>query len=133
MKCLVLASALTLAMLSGCGTIRDNWGGPRESGKQRVYGGVRRNLEAMKESDANSWNSQEPLVFVMSPACMLAHSIDLPLCAVADTVLLPISLPLALLRNTDSGDTSADHSAKGAKKESRPPASTTPEPVPLIP
>lgn len=129
MKCLMLASTLVLAVLSGCGTMRDQWGGPRESGKQRVYGGVRRNLEAMKESDANSWNSQEPLVFVMSPARMLAYSLDLPLCAVADTVLLP----LALLRNTDSRSTSANPSANGASKESRPPASMDPEPVSLIP
>ena len=90
-----LAAALVCA-LGGCGTI----GNLADPSRTKPFGGV------MRDGEASSWlmnefseASKKPVVekaglVVAAPIV----TIDLPLSLVADTVTLPLTIPVALLR-----------------------------------
>jgi len=80
------AAALALLLLAGCGTIQDL------VEEQRVYGGVRRDLEF------RSFPHFGP--FGNDPTFLLL-AIDLPLCLVADTLLLPYTLAVRRRREKE--------------------------------
>ena len=70
-------AALALLVLAGCGTIQDL------IYEQRVYGGVRRDLE-MRSFPRTGPIGNDPTFLLLM--------IDLPLCFVADTLVLPYTL-----------------------------------------
>jgi uncharacterized protein YceK len=72
-------AALALIVLSGCGTIQDLLY------EQRVYGGVRRDLE-LRSFPRSGPIGNDPTFLLMI--------IDLPICIVADTLLLPYTLSI---------------------------------------
>jgi uncharacterized protein YceK len=82
----------TVAATSGCGTIGSYCSPDPEEGIQ-PYGGVALEAKTLKDS-ANRLGEGKPFVFdrlqVVRAAC------DLPLCAAADTVLLPFTIPIFL-------------------------------------
>jgi uncharacterized protein YceK len=91
---IVLVLAAALAGLGGCATAV-NLGAPDGC---RVYGGTRVDAALVAEgfapdADAAKKNNVERPVLVWEACCGL---IDLPLSMVADTVLLPITVPLAV-------------------------------------
>ena len=72
-------AALFLIVLAGCGTIQDL------IHEQRVYGGVRRDLEL------RSFPRSGP---IGNDPTFLLLIIDLPFCVVADTLLLFYTIPV---------------------------------------
>jgi uncharacterized protein YceK len=85
--CVVVGSALTLA---GCGTV-DNLCFENPQTNQvpmHVYGGVEADVKVLTEDDGGRANpAADPLKIV--------YLADLPLSLVADTVTLPVTLPMA--------------------------------------
>ncbi len=73
------APALIALFLAGCGTIQDL------ITERRVYGGVRRDLE-LRSFPRPGIGSNDPTPYLLI--------IDLPLCGVADTMLLPYTLSI---------------------------------------
>jgi uncharacterized protein YceK len=97
-----LMAALT-AGLGGCGTAANTlWLAPFEGG-QRVYGGVRTDMEIVRQSITG-----EPESKGQSPRdrCItaVALAVDLPLSAVGDTLTLPYTVPAALLNMASKRD-----------------------------
>jgi uncharacterized protein YceK len=87
----VLCLAATVPLLSGCGAFFNclwaDKAGPRaEQGSGKIYGGVRFECEAFLQPPS----TKEELL----GACVLA--VDLPLCAVADTLTLPFTISYTL-------------------------------------
>jgi uncharacterized protein YceK len=90
-----LAAALVCA-LGGCGTI----GNLADPGRTKPFGGV------IRDSEASGWLMNEVSEASKKPAAEKAGlvlaapivTIDLPLSLVADTVTLPITIPVALMR-----------------------------------
>ena len=70
--------AILLLALWGCGTIQD------VATERRIYGGVRRDLE-LRSFPRSGVIGNDPTFLLLI--------VDLPLCAVADTLLLPLTLP----------------------------------------
>jgi uncharacterized protein YceK len=90
-----LAAALVCA-LGGCGTI----GNLADPGRTKPFGGVIRDREASgwlidEVSEASKKSAAEKAGLVLAAPIV---TIDLPLSLVADTVTLPITLPVALMR-----------------------------------
>ncbi|MCE9560790.1 MAG: YceK/YidQ family lipoprotein [Planctomycetes bacterium] len=81
--------ATTALLSSGCGTVR-NLHPPSESiagdPKKRVYGGVEDNCENIK------YNSDSSNPRMLYPVTIALCLIDLPLCAIGDTITLPYTL-----------------------------------------
>ena len=73
-------AALALLILAGCGTIQDL------IYEQRIYGGVRRDLELRSFPRPGPIGNDPTFLLLM---------IDLPLCFVADTLALPYTLSAA--------------------------------------
>jgi uncharacterized protein YceK len=85
--CVVVASALTLA---GCGTV-DNMCFENPQTNQvpmHVYGGIEADVKFLTEDEGGRANqATDPLKIV--------YLADLPLSLVADTITLPVTLPMA--------------------------------------
>ena len=75
--------------VSGCGTIVDC--SMRHSDGPRIYGGARLYFEGFTIGEEAYW----------WPLTVLMYLVDLPLSAVADTVILPFTVPYVLSRSPE--------------------------------
>src|ERR1700687_1979805 len=95
----VLASLAMLAvgLFAGCNTMIGNLGGygSLRGHYLEPYGGVKLSLEAGTERwrEATDSPNAESIASFLAGAYVLG--VDLPLCAVADTLTLPITIPAA--------------------------------------
>jgi uncharacterized protein YceK len=89
--CVVAAGALNLA---GCGTIANICLENEQTGKvpMHVYGGLEADFRFMEEDDPSSHGKPS-----VDPFKVVYLTTDLPLSFVADTVTLPLTLPMAYL------------------------------------
>lgn len=91
---------LVTTAISGCGTMGNMWsccvGGPH-----RIYGGVMLDAEAASESGSKALETKglESLGHVAGAVCYGA--IDLPLSAIADTLMLPITIRWEIERRSE--------------------------------
>ena len=83
----LLLVGMMLVFLVGCGTVVDLVGHHMDG--PHVYGGVRLYIHGHPFHDEAYW----------WPLAVLAYLIDLPLSAVADTVILPFTVPYELSRS----------------------------------
>lgn len=98
-----LAAALVCA-LGGCGTI----GNLTDPSRTKPYGGV------LRDSEASGWLMNQFADAPTKPAAETAGlvlavpiiSLDVPLSLVADTVTLPITIPVSLFRQGQPGPSS---------------------------
>src|SRR4051794_35176803 len=90
------------AVTGGCGTVHDLRGQGDELSPARVYGGVCLDAEGVTGllGDTTGGHGGLPgrAVQIVMGSYLLA--VDLPLCAVADTLTLPVTLPVALRAST---------------------------------
>lgn len=83
-----VVAALVALALSGCGTVYDNCRMSPWGETCRVYGGVRADAEQIKVSSARvAEGSAFDIVQVGT------NLLDMPLSALADTLLLPMTIP----------------------------------------
>ena len=99
-----------LALLNGgCGTaVNTLWLAPFEGG-QRVYGGVRADLDVMRrtvagESDITVSGEQVKATSREQIRSILFLTLDLPLSVIGDTLTLPYTLAVAVRRSFDKSD-----------------------------
>jgi uncharacterized protein YceK len=83
----VTIAVLGLLPMTGCCTL-NSLAGPEVPGVTKVYGGVKSGLFLLGEPSLGAW--------------MAAVMIDLPLSAIADTVLLPVTIPMELLKEKEA-------------------------------
>lgn len=116
----VAASVLTLA---GCGTIANICLEDEQTHQvpMHVYGGLEADLRFMEEDDPSS-RGKQPSV---DPFKIVYLTTDLPLSFVADTVTLPLTLPMAYLEK-ESHRTNPFPRAPTSGPTSPPPAPSTP-------
>src|SRR5262249_46854891 len=79
MRAALIALATMSLFMAGCGTCSDMMGGCIDD--RVFYRGVHEDIEHIKQSD---------------PALALVSTVDLPFSAVADTILVPILVPVWL-------------------------------------
>ena len=113
---ITLAILPATGALSGCGTFCNLvWWAPFEGG-MRPYGGVRAEYGVAKEA-VGDWVSGPTERRAIACGIFALLAIDMPLCAVADTITLPITLPslfgvyelrLPHLESADSGGNAAN-------------------------
>ena len=109
------AALIILAILgfsvAGCGTCSDMVGGSIDD--KVFYRGVRGDVEAIKQGDA---------------ATAVFYSVDLPFSAVADTVLVPVLIPVWL--STPDQNSIAASREKAKREAFVPPPENQPAPAP---
>jgi uncharacterized protein YceK len=88
---LVCFVAGTTLLMNGCGTTANVLWFNRDEGGMRVYGGVRAEWTVAQESLAAA---SDPSASSPGPVWLLIA--DMPLSAVADTVTLPLTVPVSL-------------------------------------
>ena len=105
-----LGASLLLWAAGGCGTLYNHEISPCPKSRSdtfRVYGGVRKDLEEVATAFVPG-GSADPDHMTGRPALvatgMLYLAVDLPLSAVGDTVLLPITVPAALRKDQALSD-----------------------------
>jgi len=106
-----LIMGLTAVLLSGCGTVCNLAGGiVHPDSEPRVYGGVQRDVaiieEAVKAPPLTSQSTEDPKVVLW---LLSIAAVDPILSFVADTLTLPITIPLQKSR---LGRTEVDGSAQ---------------------
>jgi uncharacterized protein YceK len=109
---MLLIALLLASTASGCGTLYNHEIGPCPKQRDdvcRVYGGVRKDLEeAASVFDPAADEAGHGLAQVaLVPLATAFLVVDLPLCAVADTLALPITVRAAMKRPRDAPGTSA--------------------------
>jgi hypothetical protein len=89
-RCVTAAVALAVVMCAGCGTVA-NFSRPEDGGERPlgVYGGVTRSVE-----NVEGLFSGEPIAAAVS-LCLVP---DVALSAIADTVTLPVTVPVSMIR-----------------------------------
>jgi len=95
------AAALIVAgFLSGCGTLANINTGAREGWKNvQIYGGVRRDVQSGEEWFAHSWTPLKNLELMQDLGAVVGLvlvGIDVPLSVAADTVTLPVTIPISI-------------------------------------
>jgi uncharacterized protein YceK len=108
----VLLTVLVAA--SGCASIASLKEDPR-TGKadhaKEIYGGVREEWDTM----TSSWRGPS-----WSKAISVVSAVDLPLCAVVDTVALPFTIPYNVIRGSNETNTANQASQAIVQKGSVP-------------
>ena len=101
-----LAAAAT-ALLGGCGTVANITlsGPPSTGGSMKVYGGVRRDMDIVRDCTTNPDHPKDNAKAICFATAVTVAALDLPLSVVADTITLPITIPVALVTQgqTDKG------------------------------
>lgn len=111
-----LALGLTVA-LSGCGTLLDHTEFGPSHVSERVYGGVRYDAEVIRSGVATAPDT--PWEWAARILWLPFFVADVPVSAAADTLLLPISVPISVRDHVDR--TKGDPAPSGS--QSPPPAS----------
>jgi uncharacterized protein YceK len=96
---LAMMMSVFLAM-AGCGTLNEHVYAPLGTKSPKPYGGVRYDLYVSAQAIQMSLTSSSPLIQLVA----ILYPLDLPLSAIADTILLPITIYYAL---TDSSEDAA--------------------------
>ena len=95
---LVAWAAAATALLGGCGTVANlTLSGPPPAGPMKVYGGVRRDMDIMHDCTTNPDHPRDNAEAVCFAAAVTVAAVDLPFSVVADTLTLPITVPVALV------------------------------------
>jgi len=107
----ILLTALLLPVAAGgCGTLYNHEIGPcpkHRDGMFRVYGGVRKDLEEAASACDPAPGEPGPTLarVALIPLGAAFLAVDLPLCAVADTLALPVTVRAAMERSRDATET----------------------------
>ncbi len=114
---LAVAPALAAVVLAGCGTIANF--GDRGWQNSRIYGGVQRDVKSTEQwIEDNPISAQTDLMHDVGTVVGVGLiGLDVPLSAIADTLTLPITVPVALWGGPGS-----------AANVSRKPAAASPPP-----
>jgi uncharacterized protein YceK len=91
-----------LVSMAGCGTLMDMPApchGP--DNPWRVYGGVRNDFEMAQANLADMANASPDVKTAKVVGCAFC-ALDMPLCAAADTIMLPLTVPFSLARVVES-------------------------------
>jgi len=97
-----------IAGMSGCGTANNWFFLSTEDGGMRIYGGVKNDVEEAKESFSFAFSSMStPFDRFTSGIEGIFQTADLPLSAIADTLILPCTFMTGLKRK-DSAPTEAN-------------------------
>jgi uncharacterized protein YceK len=107
--------------LCGCGTTSNL---NSTDGKPAIFGGVRRDLEMQLVADYCENSEPGGLTLLATVPLMVLSLVDLPLSAVCDTLTLPLTIRLALEK--DSGP--AQPAPKTTPAGAAPSSSTPPAP-----
>jgi uncharacterized protein YceK len=125
MKRVVVCAMLATSALSGCGTLGSCTNEKKEE-YLRPYGGVTADLRIMKDDIAEYGEELYPGLPVrpFAPLEIAICACDLPLSAVADTVMLPITIPCSIGRAIVQADTTPkDYQPKHPPDKANPPDS----------
>ena len=111
----VCLAALWASALGGCGTAGNLWR-PPVLGGQHIYGGVRLDAAAIRESLTGQPPDPDPRRVAPPPVrTILCSAVDLPFSAVADTLTLPATIRATLDQRRDKqkpAPESADQAAR---------------------
>ena len=103
-RCILLGSLVVIvASQSGCGTIFGNfmvpciWGSCCSEPETRIYGGVRLHAEEWQHRSSEAFAARQVSTLDIMWYWLISV-IDIPLSFVADTLTLPITVPIELSR-----------------------------------
>jgi uncharacterized protein YceK len=93
-----LGAAVTV-LLGGCGTMANITlsGSPSGGGSMKMYGGVQRDLDIVHDCTTNPDHPKDNAEAICFAAAATVAAVDLPFSVVADTLTLPITIPVALV------------------------------------
>ncbi len=89
---------IAVVLLGGCGTV-SNLSLPPQAGGRQPYGGVVKDIDLVRQNieEAKQAPSTGESVGDGVEAALVA-AVDIPLCVMADTLTLPLTVPAYLLR-----------------------------------
>ena len=92
-------AAVATILLGGCGTMANITlnGPPSAGGSMKMYGGVQRDLDIVHDCTTNPDHPKDNAEAVCFATAVTVAALDLPFSAVADTLTLPITIPVALV------------------------------------
>src|SRR5690242_10542993 len=96
---LAAVAAAATALLGGCGTVANVTlsGPPSGGGALKVYGGVQRDLDIVRDCTTNPDHPKDNAEAVCFAAAVTVAAVDMPFSVIADTLTLPITIPVALV------------------------------------
>ena len=93
----LLLAAVCASGLCGCGTTSNL---NNTDGKPAIFGGVRRDLDMQLVTDYCENSEPGGLTLLATVPLMVLSLVDLPLSAVCDTLTLPLTIRLALTKDS---------------------------------
>lgn len=94
------ALGIVVLLLGGCGTMGNLSVGRRQGWKNAlIYGGVRRDVQSAADWVDHDWTWGKNLDILQDVGTVVGVvlvGIDVPLSAIADTVTLPLTVPVAI-------------------------------------
>jgi uncharacterized protein YceK len=116
MRRTALALAFVTASLHGCGTMSNF--SSKQPDRTQIYGGVLADLKSMEVWANHQVPAEDTGILhdVGYGVGLGLMGLDVPLSAIGDTLTLPITIPMVLLRPADGGTTSRKQAVAAGEK-----------------